>query len=397
MAMANPQIHAKKTKHNHEDKPLPTSSLWKRLYADFSPISNTGQKYEDAKTELEKQFKDFPIQSTKIVMTDDGPKPVMFRQPAHGECCVIDWLHVTMSKTTFAYRTKGLKVDLLDDTVIDELNHVCKDLFGFGIDRQLKNGQNYYERAYALENDCGMICIGGQNGTVMISLSGTGCTLANYGWEADLHAWLSLYAVRPKITRIDYAFDDLEGDLISVDWADEIDTVGGFQCGGRPPSVEYKGNWKRPDGSGRSFYIGKRTSSKYCRFYEKGKQLGDKESTWVRCEVELKAKHFHIPLDALVNASDFFLSCYPCFNVFGDQAKAKKFELIQQSAEISWEKAIAITVHQFGKYIQAFRQFYNDDTHLLDLLKPKKPGLPKRLKMLDVDFSNALPDMPAMA
>lgn len=50
----------------------------------------------------------------------------------------------------------------------------------------------------------------------MLSISGQGCTADRYGWEEDLHAWL-LYAHRPKITRIDYAFDDLDGSLVSPD------------------------------------------------------------------------------------------------------------------------------------------------------------------------------------
>ena len=40
---------------------------------------------------------------------------------------------------------------------------------------------------------------------------------------------------------------------------------------------------------------------KLLRAYEKGKQLGDKNSEWVRLEVELKAKHTHIPFDAVIN------------------------------------------------------------------------------------------------
>ncbi|UWT36668.1 replication initiation factor domain-containing protein [Neisseria gonorrhoeae] len=43
--------------------------------------------------------------------------------------------------------------------------------------------------------------------------------------------------------------------------------------------------------SGKTYGIGSRESSKYVRIYEKGKQLGDKTSTWTRFEIEFKAKH----------------------------------------------------------------------------------------------------------
>ena len=37
-------------------------------------------------------------------------------------------------------------------------------------------------------------------------------------------------------------------------------------------------------------YIGKRTSSKFCRVYEKGKQLGDQNSLCTRVELEFKSR-----------------------------------------------------------------------------------------------------------
>ncbi len=42
----------------------------------------------------------------------------------------------------------------------------------------------------------------------------------------------------PKLTRVDLAYDDFEGQYITVDQADEWDDVGGFWCGGRQPKIE---------------------------------------------------------------------------------------------------------------------------------------------------------------
>lgn len=330
-----------------------------------------------------------------MLLTNDGPVPVLIRRPATGECAVIDWLNLTMHVDTFKNRTQGMAEKELQETCIDELNYELKQIFGFGIEKELGKGQNYYQRTFALQNDFGSVSIGGQQNTILLMLTGSGCTHANYGWEQELHAWLHINAVRPKITRIDYAFDDLSGELVSVDWADEQDTLGGFTCGGRPPSVEFRGNWKRPDGSGRTLYIGKRTSSKFCRFYEKGKELGDKESPWVRCEVEYKAKHYFLPLDALLKPSEYFLAAYPCFHVFDNQDKAEKFELKKQDATITWNKAIAITKHQFSKYLKAFRDFYGDDAHVLDMLMPDKNEYPKRLQRLQADWTNSMPPIAA--
>ena len=379
-------------KANQTFNPLSTSPLWVSLFSDVSPRSNTGEKSRsESMHSLEKAYKDYPLQHTVMVLTEDGPKPVLIRRPAAGEVAVIDWLNITMHKDTFLNSVTTKLTENSDTYCVYALEAVLKDIFGFGIEKKMVKGINYYDEAYQLENECGFICVGGQNNTIMLSISGQGCTAGRYGWEEDLHAWLSLYAHRPKITRIDYAFDDLDGSLVSPDWADEQDTIGGFTCGGRPPAFRTDGCWKRPDGSGRTAYIGKRTSSKFCRVYEKGKQLGDQNSLWTRVEVEFKSRSYHIPLDALLNASEHFLAAYPCFHVFDDQSKAIKFEMLEKKAEITWEKAIEITKHQFGKYLNAFRKFYEDDSKVLDILMPEKDEFPKRLKPLLIDFTSSLP------
>lgn len=379
-------------KQNQHVNTLSTSPLWVSLFEKVSPPSNTGEKcQQDALTQLQKAYKDYPLLETVLVMTDDGPKPVMIRRPAKGEVAVIDWLNVTMHKDTFLNSYVQKHAENEDTYCVYALEQVLLDIFGFGIEKKMNKGINYYDETYQLENDCGFICIGGQNNTIMLSISGMGCTHGKYAWEEDFHAWLSLYAHRPKITRIDYAFDDLEGVLVSPDWADQQDTIGGFTCGGRPPSFHTAGNWKRPDGTGRTAYIGKRTSSKFCRVYEKGMQLGDPNSLWTRVEVEFKSRSYYIPLDALLNASEHFLAAYPCFHVFDDQSKAIKFDLLEKKSEIIWDKAIEITKHQFGKYLNAFRKFYGDDTTVLDILMPEKDEFPKRLKPLTVDFMQSLP------
>lgn len=398
---------SKQSKKFQSFKPFPTFQLWGSLYDMVAPVSNTGEKstyaqaYQDTYGEF---YKDYPTLETITVLTDDGVKPVLIRRPAQNECAIIDFLHITIHKNTFKEIVKNKSVGEYDLNINSDYVYafeiVLKDILGIAIEKKLQNGKNFYQESYALENDCGLVCIGGQNDTILLVLNGQGCTTAKYGWEEDLHAWLTMYAQRPKITRIDYAFDDLDGSLISPDWAWHQDDLGGFQCGGRPPSFTTAGNWKRPDGSGRTAYIGKRESGKYCRIYEKGKQLGDKDSNWTRCEVEYKAKDYFIPLDALINASEHFLSAYPCFHVFDAEKQPIKFECLTQKAEITIEKAVDITKHQFSKYLKFFRDYYGDDTHVLDMLMPdpdNKEQYPKRIKPILFDYSQSMPPfaMPA--
>lgn len=431
----------------HTNGTFSTFPLWGKLFADVgvSPLSNTGEKLalaQQALTNLRKAkleqmvaidddrekavliakfdhemalvkeaiktgHRDYPLLDTKMVLTDDGEKPILFRRPANNEKAVTDWLNFTIHKSTFDLmkreKLQGYRHLAIDNCLVTNSDYVyacgevIQDIFGFGIECKMKNGINYYNEAYKLENGCGTICIGGQNDTIMITITGVGCTLGKYGWEQDLHAWLNLFAHRPKITRIDFAFDDLESKVASIQWGYEQKDLGGYKSGGRPPAFNIIGDYWSPDGSGTTIYIGKRTSSKFCRIYEKGKQLGDKESDWTRVEVEYKAHDFHIPLDALLHPTQHFLAAYPCFHAFDNETAPVKFEMIKKAAEITWEKAISITRHQFGKYLSAFRSFYEDDSFLLDILTEEKFDYPTRLKPLYLDYSQSMPPTPLPA
>lgn len=268
-----------------------TAQLWNTLYSTIAPASNTG-KTADKKTSEIVEYKDYLLQETTMLIVDGEVKPVLFRKPANSEICVIDWLNVTLQKSTFTAEYDEQTIKLFDDDYyITLLDVELRQILGYGIAECMHKGMMYYQNSYRLENDCGFVCIGGQRDTILISLNGTGCLFGEYAWAERMYKFLQK-ADRAKITRIDYTHDDLQGDYVSVDWADKQDDEGGFVCHRVNPTTEKLGDWKLPNGSGRTFNVGKRTSSKFCRIYEKGKQLGDKNSDWTRVEVEYKSKHF---------------------------------------------------------------------------------------------------------
>jgi phage replication initiation protein len=364
--------------------------------------------------QLHQGYRDYPLLSTVMVINEKGESVhQLMRLPATGQIAVTDWINFSVHKKTFddIKREKLGTYSAIEDTdgfAIDTLftnsdyayamSKVLKDIFGFGIESKMPKGMNYYEEAYKLENNCGYICTGGQNDTMLVMINALGCTLGNYGWEEDLHAWLRLFAYRPKITRLDLAHDDFESKNISIAWAKEQFDLGGYKGSmGRPPKFNVIGDYWTPDGSGSTVYVGSRKSHKYTRIYEKGKQLGQKDSTWMRAEVEYKSKNAHIPLDAMLDASEYFISAYPCFHAMQNAIMPKKMEIIKKTARIVWEKGISTTVHQFGKYIAAFRDYYNDDSLVLDLLTHEVEEYPKRLEALYLNYSNSMPPeaMPA--
>ena len=357
---------------------------------------------------LKTGYRDYPLLEVEMVLTSDGKsKPVLIRRPANKEIAKTDWLNFTIHKSTFdalkheklrMYKNLGIDDKLFTNSdYAYAMSEVLRDIFGFGIKEKMLNGLNYYQEAYKLENGCGNICIGGQNDTIMITITGIGCTVGKYGWEEDLHAWLRLFANRPKITRIDFAFDDMQSDYASIHWAKEQFDLGGYKTGGRPPAFNIIGDYWQPDGSGSTAYVGKRTSSKFARIYEKGKQLGCKTSPWIRVEVEYKAVDFYIPLDAILRPTQHFLAAYPCFHAFDYATAPLKFETIKKAAEIAVDKAHSICHRQMGRFLAFLRDYYQDDSLVLDLMTHEVGEYPKRLEPYLLDYSNSMPPsaMPA--
>lgn len=58
--------------------------------------------------------------------------------------------------------------------------------------------------------------------------------------------------------------------------------------------------------NGRTLYIGSRQSTAYLRLYEKGKQLGESDSTWVRVELEVKPDGAQRETAATASADDLW-------------------------------------------------------------------------------------------
>lgn len=343
----------------------------------------------DPRKATQADYDNYPLLSTDAIITADGCKTEMIRRPVEGEICFIDWISVTMQMDTFDdERTTSEPLERFRQTaVIENVSHVLKDIFGFGVESENKGGRNFYDRCFTLEHDAGFVCIGGQNDTVMIVINGTGCTYGKHGWEAHYHAWLKLYARDYKITRLDLAHDDLYGDYTDIDWFNHQHSIGGFNRGGRPPSCEYRGDWKRPNGKGRTLYIGSRQSPQYCRIYEKGKQLGDPESNWLRTEIQFSAKGMYIDVDVLIKPSEFFSIAYPCFAIFEHEGDVKKFERIDKQNLLTWQQAIDLVKHQYGRYLYFFRTcgVFDDDKSLLDVLTDiENKAVPERIDTLTI-------------
>ncbi len=327
-----------------------------------------------------------------LVQTDQGPKWLTQRLPAAGECAIVDWCNFTYGSETHFQSARALWSEDFDEAqqimVDEDVRLLMRQLFSLDIERKCDKGRNFYKHTYELQDGCGSVSVGGQRGTVLVMLTGTGCAMAAHGWESRLHDFLTNSATsRPRLTRVDLAHDDFEGAHLTVDAADTWEKAGQFWSGrGNWPTVEHKGNWRRPTGAGRTLNIGTRQSGKYCRVYEKGRAEGDKNSFWTRAEVEFKSADRVLPFDMLIQPSGYFIAAYPAFQHFDTCRQPERITVLRKNAKTNWDKAISITRRQFGRYIKQFAKVY-DPADLIEMLSYKGPeanAVPKRLMLGDL-------------
>jgi phage replication initiation protein len=235
------------------------------------------------------------------MMVEGGPSPrLVTRGENHAtepnsSAAFIDWLNAT-----FRYELTG-------NWALMEFDNAIRQTFGFGIGTNRNKGHLNYEQSWELGDGYGIFATGGKSvaGTSLISLSGHGCSVVR-NWLA-VHDFLTVRHAR--ITRVDLTHDDYRG-RITLDSVRDWFAAGDFHSGrGHPPTGQFVDDFG--SGKGRTLYVGQGTNGKLLRIYEKGKQLGDPESPWVRWELELHNKDRVIPLDTLINPAQYLAAAYP--------------------------------------------------------------------------------------
>ena len=338
----------------------------------------------------------YALTSTETIVLD-GYKPKMqtIKRPVNGQVAMIDWLNITFDIATVDEKYRRTNEDddqyhALCQAAVADLAPILARIFGkkYSTVSQNQNGANFYKYSFNFGENYGKICIGGQRDSVLIMLNGTGCSLARATWEHHMHTFLTKVAKKPKITRIDLAHDDLHGEYLDVHVLDDLETNDLFSCGGAPHDVGNLGNWKHgdPNNNGLTLSLGKRTSGKFTRFYEKGKQLGDKDgkySKWVRAEVEFKSSDRVIPFDVLKDPSAYFMGAYPVFADLFDYERINKLEIIQKISEITLQHSFDWLKTQGGKYFSYYSTFMSPE-EILEMIKSDDPeDIPVRLHLPD--------------
>ena len=237
-------------------------------------------------------------------------------------------------------------------------------------------GMHGYKHSLDFDNGGAKFAFGGQRGTALLSLPDTACALIA-DWD---RAYLFFRDIlKARISRWDGAVDDFQGHY-TVDLALEWYLTGHFGTGGNRPSMRQAGNWAEPDGCGRTLYIGKSENGKMLRVYEKGKQLGDKFSSWVRWEVQFGNRDRHIPLEVLINPGPYVAASYDCMGWISEEAC--RIRTTTKTAQISYGCLQHHASVAYGALINVMMDVEGSAEAVVKKLR--RSGIPKRLQMPDI-------------
>lgn len=288
----------------------------------------------------------------------------------------IDWLGFTLTPPTEIRENEQTSIRWLIPHLfkIFGLPEVAVQATGSGW-----NGYDY--RVNIGENaEYGLIAFGGekQRGTYHVELNAKACAHIS-NWHTVQQWGESLGA---KITRVDLAHDDMKAETVSIAIARAWYDAGEFTSNGRPPTAKLIDDMG--SGKGKTLYIGARANGKLLRVYEKGRQLGDPSSPWVRVELELRNKSRVIPWEVLTTPTTYLAGGYPCLaflSVIQD-----KIQTITKAVQITIESIMQYLRTAGGKSFNVLRQVYaGDDTALLNAIT--RDGIPRRL----VNYADFLP------
>lgn len=245
-----------------------------------------------------------------------------------------------------------------DDDIADRMQCFLNHIFGAGlftVSPKRTGGRNFFDNAISFDGKA-FIAWGGNNKVrdydggvsriveerAQLYMTGESCAMVS-DWSLVRSR---LAEIDARLTRIDLAFDDHDG-THTVDLCRSMYLSGDFKGQGRPPKASYIDDFG--SGDGRTFYVGRRENGKVLRCYEKGKQLGNAESPWVRWEVELHNRDRELPLDMLIDPARFLAGSYPALSFL-----SKVQEVIRTAREkvaITYERLRRVARTQYGKLL----------------------------------------------
>jgi len=209
-----------------------------------------------------------------------------------------------------------------------------------------------------------------QRGWVRTEITGKGCE-----WVQDWDAVHGLEELpKTQIRRLDIALTTWNGE-ITHERVVQAHTADRFHTGGRPPALQQITS--SDERAGKTCYVGKRTSDKFFRSYEKGLEMaskirglpgllteidGHKIEDIYRCEIELKAGTTEISWDVIERRDQYFAGSYP---FCADVLPGIESDILQRRKERAPQTDLAVALEncriQFGPTLYTALMAYQGD------------------------------------
>lgn len=216
-----------------------------------------------------------------------------------------------------------------------------------------KRWQFYTQVAVLMDregNHVGRVGMGGNGNTVCLSISGAGTRWVR-NWERTA---TMIERLRGRLSRVDVAYDDIDGECLDVHQLRERAQQGDFAEGGRPPQHRFLSD--EGHGTGSTLYVGSKGHKELC-VYEKGKQLGLDDSKWVRAEVRLYGKHAALPLDVLTRPLSYLLGSYSLLQTL-IRGVCTRIKTTAKAVQTTGEAWLRYLHRQVGPSLNLLRQVY---------------------------------------
>lgn len=226
----------------------------------------------------------------------------------------------------------------------------------------------------------GHFCIAADSARVIIDLTGAGCR-----WVQDWgHVARTLESYEARISHADCAVDDYDGTVVTLAALKGLAESGAFKNdgAGAPPSCSY---WDdMGTGKGCSLYVGQR-GHKQLNCYEKGKQLGDPDSPYVRVEVRLYGKHLKgksLPYDVLTRPLAYVLGAYDVLAELFRATETTRAKTVKVAVEATAVAAVRWLRDSAGPLLNLVQASFQGDTLQFLLDHVNRGGIPRRFRGL---------------
>jgi phage replication initiation protein len=226
----------------------------------------------------------------------------------------------------------------------------------------------------------GHFCISGDSSRVMIDLTGAGCR-----WVRDWHHVADVLAsYGARLTHVDCAIDDYDGSVVTIDQLRDLAESGAFknEGAGAPPVCSFHDDMGSEKGC--SLYVGQR-GHKQLNAYEKGKQLGDPNSDYVRVEVRLYGKHLRgktLPFDVLTRPFEYVTGAYDVLAELFESTETTRPKTVKAAVDATAEATISWLSDSAGPVLNLLVASFGADAMQFLIERVNRDQVPRRFRGL---------------